>query len=413
MDENKYCNESQQIQKTTSGSNSKIKKFYIIFGMLLLLLIPIMLIGALVNNRENYQAKAVRNVQMAWAGNQVIQAPSLAVKVPNKKEYEFKNLQLDNYDVEIIANTEYRKKGMFKVPVYTANVTLKGDFKNNYGNIKNLEAVLAFSVSDSKGFITPPEIKFLSNDFKFVNSTKETKRLTENLQTIPFEIKYQLRGSESISVLLGGENNNIEIEGNWKNPEFIGNFLPGEKEVRDDGFEGEWSIPAIAVSLKTDTNVGVSFITPVDNYRMASRALKYSVLFLALTFLSFFIFEITSEKKKPIHQFQYLMMGASMLIFYLLLVSCSEIMPFWIAYTIAAVMTVSLIGMYTYNVITDKQDKRFAFLISLIMILLYIFFFLLLVLQDLSLLVGSLVLFIIMSIIMYVTRNVDWYNDND
>lgn len=402
------------IATQSSGKiNSKIKKFYIVLGMLLLLLIPIMFIYGLLHDRQNYQNEALTKVRQAWAGAQIIEAPSLNVKIPGKKEDEYKQLLLNNYDIEILVNTEYRKKGMFKVPVYTADVYMKGDFKNTLGNIKNLETMLSFPVSDSKGFITPPQVKFLSKDFQYINYTSETKRLTTNNSIIPFEIKYQLRGSETLRVIPGGENNKIEIEGNWQNPEFTGDFLPKEKEVRNDGFEGEWEIPAIAASSINNPQAGVSFITPVDNYRMASRALKYSVLFLALTFLSFYIFEITSDKKKPIHQLQYLMMGAAMLIFYLLLISCSEVIAFWAAYTIAAVMTISIISLYTYNVITAKQDKKFTLIISGIMLLLYIFFYVLLALQDLSLLIGSLVLFIIISVIMYSTRNVDWFNDND
>ncbi len=399
-----YCNFKPKM-------NSKIKKFYIVLGMLLLLLIPIMFIYGLLDDRENYQREAIAKVKQAWAGVQVINAPSVNVKIPGKKgEFTTKELALNNYDIEILANTEYRKKGMFKVPVYTADVLIKGDFKNTYGNINNLDTTLEFKVSDSKGFVSSPEVKFFSKEFEHVNSTEYTKRVNSSAKIIPFEIKYQLRGSDSISVVPNGQYNTIEIEGNWANPEFIGNFLPKEKEVRDDGFEGEWTMPAIAVSSFETPQAGVSFITPVDNYRMASRALKYAVLFLALTFLAFFIFEIAAEKKRPIHQLQYLMMGGAMLIFYLLLISCSELMAFWAAYTIAAIMTITLIGLYTYNIITAKQDKKFALIISGIMLMLYIFFYVLLAIEDFSLLIGSLVLFAVMALIMYTTRKVDWFN---
>ena len=152
---------------------------------------------------------------------------------------------------------------------------------------------------------------------------------------------------------------------------------------------------------------------PVDNYRMATRAVKYSFLFLALTFLAYFIFEITSKNTKPIHQLQYLMMGGAMLIFYLLLVSMSEFMPFCAAYIIAAVMTIGLIGLYTYFVITKRQNLKFSLLITGIMAILYLFLYVLLALQDLSLIIGSLMLFLIMSLVMYSTRNVEWDNDNN
>ena len=107
------------------------------------------------------------------------------------------------------------------------------------------------------------------------------------------------------------------------------------------------------------------------------------------------------------------MMGGAMLIFYLLLVSMSEFMPFCAAYIIAAVMTIGLIGLYTYFVITKRQNLKFSLLITGIMAILYLFLYVLLALQDLSLIIGSLMLFLIMSLVMYSTRNVEWDNDNN
>ena len=229
----------------------------------------------------------------------------------------------------------------------------------------------------------------------------------------PFEIKYQIRGINKIYAVPGGLNNEIEIEGDWKDPSFDGDFLPSEREIAKDSFEAEWEIPAIAASSLVQPKAGVSFLTPVDNYRMASRAVKYAFLFLSLTFLSFFIFEIASEKKKTVHQLQYLMMGAAMLVFYLLLISLSEFWPFSLAYTIAALMTIGLISTYTYFVITKKENVKFTVLITIIMALLYVFLYILLMLQDFSLLIGSFVLFLIMALVMYSTRNVEWNKDED
>ncbi len=151
---------------------------------------------------------------------------------------------------------------------------------------------------------------------------------------------------------------------------------------------------------------------PVDNYRMSERSVKYSFLFLTLTFLAYFIYEITSKQKRPIHQLQYLMIGISMLIFYLLLVSLSEFIPFAGAYITSSIMTIGLISLYTYFVITKKTNLTFSLLITGILTLLYVFLYILLMLQDLSLILGSLGLFLIMALVMYATRNVEWYNEN-
>ena len=146
---------------------------------------------------------------------------------------------------------------------------------------------------------------------------------------------------------------------------------------------------------------------------MATRAVKYAFLFLSLTFLAYFIFEITSSGKNSVHQFQYLMMGGAMLIFYLLLISVSEFWTFMGAYITAALMTVGLISLYTYFVITKRNNLKFTILITLIMLFLYVFLYVLLAMQDLSMLIGSLALFVIMSLVMYSTRKVEWNSDSD
>lgn len=394
--------------------NKKVKKFYIVLGMLLILLIPIAFMSGIISDREAYKNEAVENVQKSWANSQVIYAPVLTLNIPDKKGITKKALQLNNYEAEVEVKTQVRKKGIFKVPVYTADVELKGDFLNTYGKIKNLKAELSFDITDAKGYVSQPEIKLLNEKPVTLTSSDYEKNITTSDKNIPFEIKYQIRGINKIHVVPGGINNEIEIEGDWKDPEFDGDYLPEEREIAKDSFEGEWKIPAIATSSFSSEKpkAGVSFLTPVDNYRMAERAVKYAFLFLSLTFLAYFIFEIASKDRKPVHQLQYLIMGAAMLVFYLLMLSLSEFMPFGLSYTIAAIMTIGLISTYTYFVITKKEGKKFALLITLIMALLYTFLYVLLLLQDLSLLIGSLLLFLIIGIVMYSTRNVEWNSDD-
>lgn len=392
------------------SKSSKVKKFYIILGMLLLLLIPIIFLANIVSDRESYKDLAVRNVAASWADSQTIYAPILSLNYPSDKKNPQRTLELRNFNADISVNVEMRKKGIFHVPVYVADVSLKGDFVNPYAPLKRIKADLLFRVSDSKGFISQPQIKFAGKDFVTVYDNEYSRVLTTSDETLPFEIKYKIRGLNNLYVEPEGQNNEINITGNWPDPSFQGDFLPTQREVTNSGFKAEWTVPAIATTSLQNPVLGASFLTPVDNYRMAIRAVKYAFLFLSLTFLSFFIFEITSEKENRIHQLQYLMMGGAMLIFYLLLVSISEFLPFGFAYSFAAAMTIGLIGLYTYFVILKRESKRFPVLICAIMALLYLFLYVLLMLQDLSLIIGSFGLFLIMSLVMYSTRNVKWYN---
>ncbi|MDE6137974.1 MAG: cell envelope integrity protein CreD, partial [Candidatus Gastranaerophilales bacterium] len=364
------------MEKNKKNSNSKSKKFYMILGILLILLIPIAFLTGIVKGRQSYRNEAVSAVSKSWADKQILREPTLTI---NQKK-----LPLNDYNVNIKVNTELRKKGIFKVPVYTADVVIKGNFQNSFGKLNDTKAILNFDVTDSKGFIEQPKFKLLNGNLTTSNNLNFHKLISCSDQFIPFEIQYKIRGINELYLRPNGQNNIIHIEGNWENPSFDGDFLPTDRKIEKNKFQADWSIPAIANSSIEYSKLGVSFLMPVDNYRMSERSVKYSFLFLALTFLSYFIYEITSKQKKSIHQLQYLMIGISMLIFYLLLVSLSEFIPFAGAYITASIMTIGLISIYTYFVITKKTNLKFSLLILSILSLLYIFLYILLMLQDLS-----------------------------
>ena len=393
-----------------SKTDSKLSKFLIIIGTAMLLLIPIGFMYGIIHDRMNYRDEAVNKVTQSWANPQNIGIPLMYFSTTNnKKEIITKGLELNNYETDIVINTELRKKGIFKVPVYTAQVTQKGDFNNIHGDLSGKQITTKIQVSDTRGFITEPKFKINNNQFVSSNDIEYTTNINSNAKIIPFEITYKIRGLNFIDVALGGSNNKISIQGNWKDPEFKGNYLPTERNVTQKDFSATWTVPKIAL---TDNPVAsVSLLVPVDNYSMAERALKYGFLLLTLTFLSYFIFEITSKENKKVHPVQYCLLGAAILIFYLLLVSISELIAFNFAYLISALMVMSLIFGYTYFVITKKHGFGFSAGITSLIGLLYAYFYVLLRLQDIALLAGSVGLFIIIAAIMYLTRNVNWYNE--
>ena len=405
--------------------NNKLKKFYVILFSLIILLIPIAFLFGIINDRESYKEEAIQNIEKSWAKAQILYAPEMVLNIGKDKKNQKQALKLGDYNVNVNIKTEIRKKGIFKIPVYTADVVARGYFKNPYGTLKNIKSELTFDVTDPKGFIEAPEFRVGNEKFQTVDDNIYIKYLTTNQENIPFEIKYKLRGLNVLSVQPFGTVSKIKINGDWKDPSFEGDFLPTNRSVTNKDFTAEWSIPKIA-TIKTDISdlnnpsiieknstvvVSVSLLTPVDNYRMATRAVKYAFLFLLLTFVAYYVFEITSQKNNPIHPIQYMLMGGALLIFYLLLTSISEFMPFLLAYIIAGLFTVGLISYYTYFVLTKREDFKFTILISVIMTLLYTFLYTLLVIQDLSLLIGSFILFVIIAAIMYATRNVEWYDE--
>ena len=411
------------------NENSKMKKFFILILMLIILLIPIGFWFGIIKDRESYKQDAIKSIASAWGDVQIFSSPTMSFEKKKDKTTETVYLPLNTYNADVKIMTEVRKKGIFKVPVYTAEVKLKGDFTNNYGNISDKEITTEFKVEDSTGFIDEPTFKINNSKQVVSQDTKYTTKVNNTGKYIPFEITYKIRGLNELFVCLDAQINNIKIRGNWANPSFTGNFLPSKRDVSKDSFSAEWKVPKVATTnvaavnpdpvvnynyegINRNAKVGVSLLMPVDNYRMATRALKYAFLFITLTFLSYFIFELTDKNKKRIHPLQYLLLGGAMLIFYLLLVSISEFAPFIAAYIIAALMTITLISVYTYNVISKKENKKFTIVITALLIILYTFLYILLMLQDLALLIGSLGLFLIIALIMYATRNVDWYSEN-
>ena len=411
-------------------TNSPFKKFWVILFSLLVLLIPLGFFVGIVSNRESYRDDAVKDVANSWAAEQVIQPPSLVFyDEKNKKELGW---ELDKYNVSAVVDTEVRKRGIFKVPVYTADIVMKGNFIKPDGDIGNNKWTLSFDVSDSKGFIKQPEFKIGRMELSDSVSDKQYKyQAVSGEKNIPFEIRFKIRGVNKISFVPNANINNIKIPGSWADPSFEGDFRPVKRVVSEHGFDADWSIPRIATlndkKISSDNSsssgyvsgsnpnitCGVSLLMPVDNYRMAMRAVKYGFLFLVLTFITFFVFEIAAKKRRPVHPLQYMLVGMALLVFYLLLLSISEFMPFVLAYLIASLMIIGMVSLYTYFVLTKKENTKFSLLIAFILAVLYGFLYTLLMLQDFSLILGSFGLFVIIGIIMYATRDVDWYPKED
>jgi inner membrane protein len=153
----------------------------------------------------------------------------------------------------------------------------------------------------------------------------------------------------------------------------------------------------------------VSLLVPVDNYRGAERATKYGILFIILTFLACFVFEITG--KKPIHPFQYLLIGLAMAVYYILLLSISEFISFALAYLIAASATIIMITLYTKFAIIKNLTLKQTAVIGAALAALYGYLYILLQLQDMALIFGSIGLFAGLAIVMYATRNITWYEE--
>ncbi|MBL7782781.1 MAG: inner membrane CreD family protein, partial [Saprospiraceae bacterium] len=198
----------------------------------------------------------------------------------------------------------------------------------------------------------------------------------------------------------------------WADPSFTGAFLPDEKTISAAGFDASWKVLNLnrnypqqwnsdqTISIEEST-FGVEFILPVDNYQKSTRSVKYAILFIGLTFLTVFFVEM--RQARPVHPFQYALIGLALVIFYTLLVAISEQVPFNAAYLIAALMTIGLTGLYAKALF---ESGRMALLVSGALTILYGFLFVVLQQQDYALLIGSLGLFVILGVVMYFSRRI-------
>ena len=229
-----------------------------------------------------------------------------------------------------------------------------------------------------------------------------------------FNCKLKLNGSSNINFIPIGKTTKVHVTGNWKSPGFIGNFSP-EHHITENGFEADWSILSFNRSIPEmwidypgnsfdDSSFGVSLIDPVNHYQQNMRSAKYAIMFIALTFVVFFFVEILTRKR--IHPIQYLLVGFALILFYSLLLSISEQINFGTAYLIASIATIGLITAYTHSIFKNKIQTG---ALTGMLCLLYIFLYVVLQLEDVALLIGSIGLFVILGTIMFFSRKISWY----
>jgi inner membrane protein len=423
--------------------NAIILKVAAIAFLTLMLLIPTSMILSLVSERKSRQIEASNEISSKWGYEQRVVGPVLAVPYYT---YDFdKNLKKinvtrklayflpDELKIDAELNPEVRYRGIFQVAVYGSNISLKGHFSTPKFEIneKNYEvnwkgAYLTLGISDLRGI--KESIKFLVNDKEVycepgvslgtligsgvtVNFPMDS---LSNINRYEFSVDLSLNGSRSISFIPIGKETKASIRSSWNNPSFDGAFLPTDRDISEDGFSANWKILELNRNfpqkwydrdVKFDSSsFGVSLILPVETYQVTERSIKYAVLFISLTFMIFFFIEIL--RKLRVHPIQYILVGFGLILFYLLLLSLSEHLGFGPAYLIASSGIVIMIAGYSKSIF---NSNKLALLMAGFLILLYAFLYILLQMQDYALLLGSVGLFVILALIMYLSRKIDWY----
>jgi len=419
--------------------------------LIIFLLAPSVLVQNLIQERAQRQDETEKQVSDQYSGEQLIQGPVLVI--PYKKQVK----ESDNSGKEIIKDVtnnlfllpnelaynanvspDILHRGIFEVVVYNGTVKVSGNFSK--ADLASLsitadqlipeKAKLLFSISDLKGLKTNPQLKIARQtataepafgDTVFANGLQVAVNLSGMVdKTIPFEFNLDLKGSKELSFLHLGKTTDVTVKGNWSSPSFDGRYLPDTRSIdtKSNTFDAKWrmlyynrpfpqqwvdDLNVLKTKKADDATFGVKLRLPVDQYQKTTRSSKYAILIIMLTFISLFLTEMISKHR--IHVFNYVLIGAAMIVYYTLLLSFSEQVGFTFAYLIASAATVILVAAFLRSLIKSfKTAGLFAFILSLF----YAFIYVIIQLEDLALLVGSVALFLVVATLMYFSRKINW-----
>jgi inner membrane protein len=423
--------------------NSQFVRILFIAFLILLLQIPTVMLQGLISDRQNLRQEAISGITSNWGKDQILIGPRLAV--PYVKRIQVGKVEKtqsgygiflpDDLQVSGKLDTETRYRGIFEVPVYQTKLEIRGQFVrpdfSSWGvrpeDIAWDRAELSLEVSDAHAIQNQAVLKWNQKSIPFTAGQgkygSDSQGIHANLKgqtqddTFTFAIPLTVNGSEKIGFAPFGKVSKVTLSSNWTNPSFQGVWLPDQRSVTTKGFDATWDIPSLGRNYPQQWNnespvkpetisasiFGVDLISPVDNYRMADRSIKYNFLFLILTFVVFWLFETATRLR--VHPLQYLLVGVAMSMFYMLQLAISEHLGFTIAYLIASIAVVVLLTAYSIAVLRAKQRGA---IIGIMQVALYSYLYVVLANQDYSLLMGSIGLFGFLAIIMYFTRRMDW-----
>ncbi len=430
-------------------AESVLIKLFLIGALTLLLLIPSAWIQSLIWERQNRQDEVIKEISDKWSGSQLLEGPVMILPyktLVNQKDSSGKpgyremltNIYIlpETLNIGSKVSPEILHRAIFDAVVYNTRIHVNGRFSAlelkksgiNPELIQWDKVKIDIGLSDLKGLKNNPTIRLVNSDYDVEPDFTSLKLFTNNLIILPdlssvkntslnFSFDIDLRGSSDLSFLHLGRSTIVNAEGKWNNPSFTGRYLPEKRNISATAFTATWKMPyfnrpfpqqwieenAVLNTANNEAVFGIKFLLPVDQYQKTMRSAKYSILIILLTFISLFFTELPNKRK--IHLLQYVLIGAAMIIYYTLLLSFSEQVGFNIAYLIASGATVILIGSFIASLLRTPKP---AIIFSCILTAFYSFIYVIIQLQDLALLFGSIGLFIIISVMMYLSANIDW-----
>lgn len=421
------------------------KVAFILF-LILMLMIPNLLIQELIYERQTLESQTQYDIASSHGPEQRVLGPVLSIPyvigIDTDKGVKYVDHTLHilptDVDIHVVLETEERSKSIYTAMLYTADHTIEGKFKlpskdDFVGDIHQISwgdasIDLGFAAAASLADVVKITVggythlmRSGSSDHRFFDSGIHAQiDLSDQKGDLTFSTQFLLNGSKALRFAPFADNTTVYVEcDDWASPGFVGNPAPQMREVRETGFSASWrateynrAYKSMWVDMETSldrthANFGVELIQTVGHYQKNMRSAKYALLIISLSFLIFFFFEILKGRK--IHPLQYVFVGLALSIFYALLLSLSEHLGFDLAYLIGASAVVGLISWYSQYLLGARRD---VMLLSISLGGLYTYIYCLLQMQDFALLVGSVGLFVILAIVMYLSRNFNWYNTN-
>ena len=440
-----------------SKSALTFKMGWMVF-LVLVLLIPLGMVRSVVRERMGRRDAAVADITSGWGREQVVAGPVLVIpyryktktwkeQVVNGKQERIEVEETlaanafflpDELAIEGAVTSTKLHRGIYDAVVYEGKLELSGRFPApDFAELGIAEdgvqwgnTVVTLAVSDLRGTGQMLAIQVGGKTCPFIPGCRLngypsgiSARLPDaqaEKTNLSFRMTLDLKGSRGIQFAPVGRENRVKLTSSWPAPSFCGAFLPSERTVNEQGFEASWAVSwygrgypqqgtdqagncAFSADKIAPSLFGVNCLVLLDSYRLVERATKHGVLFIALIFTAFFLFEVLSALR--IHTIQYTLVGAALCLFYLAVLSLSEFLRFGYAYWIAAAASALLIVLYSLKVL--GSGKRTT-IIAAAVLTIYTYLYVVLRSQDYSLLLGTVCLFVVLGILMYSTRNLDW-----
>ena len=418
-------------------------RFAVMIVLTLLMFVPLILISLVIEDRVSYRRDALREVSQQWGGEIGIDGPVLIIPVerigvrtvkdeegrPRSENFTERAasvvLRPELLDIVADARSEIRHRGIFKVPVYASDMVMSFGF--DPARVEQVpgpretvlwdKAMLVVYLPAARSFSGETVLSAAGRSFDLEPGTPDGNRSGFHARTGDprrlgeFTLKMGLNGAGRFGFAPAGRLTRVTLTSDWPHPSFTGNFLPKNREITAEGFTATWEVPHLARDIAqvsrgegwTRSSFGVRFYSPVDIYQRVQRAVKYGVLFIALSFLTVFLMERFS--KRNVHPAHFVLIGIAQCTFFLLLLSFAEQIGFTPSYLLAGGATISLISFYAAG---GLGLGRRAWALAAALALMYAVLYLILRSADYALLAGSVLAFAAVALAMVMTRGEDW-----